>query len=476
MLFNNNDIFTSVTETKKCFCYTHKQNEEDMIMGKLILTLCMMFFISSMSAQRADMRIKELLDKADYFTLEEEYPSLKDSVQTVILKLFAKTMIDYNFNLMQLTLEDIRELVINHQRELGFENTANLVSLTSLCYGRLGNYANAADNLKNFLDQVKSMGLKDGLSSFEEMYVGFDELQKFPAPNISRPERDVEIPISIEPFKVSKSVEPTGVRGTHLYLPVTIHGKEYKFILDTGSSHSFIPERLAKDMKLHVFKDSVIINKNTENISYGMNAYLDSMQIGDITYRNVIVCIPKTTVAVDNIAQVDAILGLDFILLMKELQIYPKEKKIIFPVKYTSLPETGRNLMLRIDNHLILKVYGSNNERLLFHLDTGNKKADLFYSYYSKHKAEIDSKAVKSTITGGGLGYVETKEILHIPSISLKIGDIPAEIKDIRVNPVAGNNKMQDSDIMLLDGAMGMDLINIFPKIVINLKDMFMSF
>ena len=140
-----------------------------MIMGKLILTLCMMFFISSMSAQRADMRIKELLDKADYFTLEEEYPSLKDSVQTVILKLFAKTMIDYNFNLMQLTLEDIRELVINHQRELGFENTANLVSLTSLCYGRLGNYANAADNLKNFLDQVKSMGLKDGLSSFEEM-------------------------------------------------------------------------------------------------------------------------------------------------------------------------------------------------------------------------------------------------------------------------------------------------------------------
>ena len=158
-----------------------------MIMGKLILTLCMMFFISSMSAQRADMRIKELLDKADYFTLEEEYPSLKDSVQTVILKLFAKTMIDYNFNLMQLTLEDIRELVINHQRELGFENTANLVSLTSLCYGRLGNYANAADNLKNFLDQVNQWDLKTVYHLLKKCMSGLMNCKSFRLPTFLVP-------------------------------------------------------------------------------------------------------------------------------------------------------------------------------------------------------------------------------------------------------------------------------------------------
>lgn len=160
---------------------------------------------------------------------------------------------------------------------------------------------------------------------------------------------------------------------------------------------------------------------------------------------------------------------MDFMKLLKEIQIDTKDHKIIFPFRTTPVPPTGRNLILTNGNKPIFKAY-SNNEQLLFFFDTGNNKADLHYNYYDKYRKRIDPIAKKTTVTGGGFGFVRTKEVLSIPCVSFKVGDTLVELKNIRVDPIANNDSNQEN------GNLGMDLVKLFNKTIINLQDMFVKF
>lgn len=409
-------------------------------MKKLFLLIGVLFLFISASAQQADMRIGELINKSDWFTLEEEYPTLKDSVQTKFLKLLAEIMIDNNFNRPEDARQKIGELLSNHQQEIGFDNTCNMVSLAAVIDGQCGNYAQAADNIKDFLGQIKTSGVSMDLRSYEELYKSYNELREYPAPNVSRPDKDIEIPVTIEPLKLLKPINGEKFRGLQINIPVTINNKQHQFIFDTGAASTFVSERFAKEAGIKIIKDSLPINTGLMGEGYGMRGYLDSLQIGDIVFRNAMVAIAKPNATVDSVFRTDAVLGMDFMKLMKEVRICTKENKIIFPARTTPLPPTGRNLLLTNGNQPILKAY-SNNGRLLFLFDTGNNKADLYYTYYNKYKKDIDAAASKDTVTGGGFGFIRTKEILRMPSVSFKVGDTPVEMEDIRIHPVANNDQ-----------------------------------
>lgn len=67
-------------------------------MRKLILSLIIFLTISSAYAQNADIRVSELINSSDWFTLEKEYPLLKDSIQYDYVLLMAEAMLAQNFN------------------------------------------------------------------------------------------------------------------------------------------------------------------------------------------------------------------------------------------------------------------------------------------------------------------------------------------------------------------------------------------
>ena len=250
-------------------------------------------------------------------------------------------------------------------------------------------------------------------------------------------------------------------------MPVTVHGKEYHFIFDTGAGTTYMSERFAKEVGVSIVKDSFLINGGLPGASYGMLGYLDSLQVGEMTFHNAKVTIARPN-AMDSVLQVDAILGIDFMNLTGEFQIYPKEGKVVFPLQSTRLPATGRNLMMP-NGCPVLKAY-SGNDLLKFIFDTGCTTGELYYPYYQKYKDRLDSIGKKDSGIGGGFNFIEKKEILRIPSASFSIGDIPVEISDISVSyvPVTyGGNE---------DGILGMSLVNLFRKVTVNLKDMFVTF
>ncbi len=65
------------------------------------------------------------------------------------------------------------------------------------------------------------MGYEGDLEPSRSMYEYWNNLRNCQKQELTRPDTDVKIPYFIE--KAGK--------GTFMYIPVTVHGKEYKFIL-----------------------------------------------------------------------------------------------------------------------------------------------------------------------------------------------------------------------------------------------------
>ncbi len=86
-------------------------------MKKFALTILFtLIFVVNTQAQKADIRISELINNEDWFGLIEEYPQLKDSVQYPFMKLVAEAMINRYTNHKEEAAADILELLKNHQK------------------------------------------------------------------------------------------------------------------------------------------------------------------------------------------------------------------------------------------------------------------------------------------------------------------------------------------------------------------------
>ena len=85
----------------------------------IIIILLSLLSYQTVSAQRPDERIAELINTGNWFVLDKEYSILKDSIQAPFLKVVAEAMIARNFNQKERALECLNELLANHQSDLG---------------------------------------------------------------------------------------------------------------------------------------------------------------------------------------------------------------------------------------------------------------------------------------------------------------------------------------------------------------------
>jgi Predicted aspartyl protease len=426
---------------------------------KLIAASLLAFFVLTVGAkaqESADQRIIEHLNQNSWFALEEDYPKLKDQIQTPILKGLSEAMISLRFNQPDRALAGIDSLLMNCQNDLGFSNICSMIMFKSKVLGEQGYYAQSTDNLQRFLDQINTATKEKDFASHIALAKYYNEVRNEPKPEITRPNANTEVSLSIK--KVG--------RGVLMFVPVTVHGKTYPFIFDTGASSSVVSERLAKEMGFRTVRDSM----NIAGVGNGTGkcGTVDSLMVGDITFRHPIFMIIPSNPDVDTVFRVDAVLGLDFIRMVGETQIYPHEGKIRFPARQTALPPTGRNLMLE-DGQSYLKAY-SGDERLVFHFDTGNVKADLFTPYYLRHKEMIDRNGVKDSYRGGGFGGMQTVNVIRLAHVPLTVSGVNFDLENIPISTEAVT-KVQKKE----EGSMGMEFINLFKKITINYDKMFLT-
>lgn len=432
----------------------------------LVLLVLVALVSKGEPAQQADKRVADLVNSEDWFALEQEYPSLKDSIHADFMKLVAEAMIGWKFNQKDDALDAIEELLGKHQREIGSQAATNFAMMRLRLLGEQGRYAEAADGARKMLDQLSSAG-SGGLETLRSMYTQYNSLRGIPAMSVSRPNRDAYVPFTIQGFK-SRDREAwmmpgrMGFQGYLMTVPVTVHGKHLPFIFDTGASSTFIMEKTAKDLGLRILPDTIMLNGNQK----GLRAYVDSMQVGEVTVRNMIVYVGLPNALDVVVSGIDAVLGMDFINAIGETQILFDQWQLKFPYRQTAMPETGRN----ITNDMLMKAT-KDGHMLQFTLDTGDTTAELYVSYYERFRKEVDAVAVKDRITKGSYGNVSNIETLFLPNgVSFKVGSTPVTIDEIYILPETGNRLHHH------DGRMGMDLIRRFRKTTINLHDMFVKF
>lgn len=432
---------------------------------RLILLLVMVWTLQILSAQQIDQRIGQLLNTSDWFGLQEELQSNGDAIQTPFLKLLAETMMAYHANQPDKALACLNKLLENHQTDLGISNVVNLLTLKYIILKSIGAYQQMDRELSIAIEQLKKQNGAEGLEMLENLFninkhcIGYQPL------SISKPAYDVTVPLTIDTIQAKQTLEwfhqSTADRGHIMTIPVTVHGQKHAFIFDTGASGTYLSMRKAKQLGVKIFNDTTVVNGKML-IHEG---YLDSLQIGNITIRNLLVYVgmPSET---DSVFTFDAILGLDCLKAIGESQINYAARKIVFPAHPTPVPLTGSNLL--IDNIPMFKAYRG-QERLIFKLDTGDDSAELSPRYYQTHRHEVDQYGVAQTITKGSYNDISNKRVALIPYITFEVG-----YRKMTITPIYVSTDVTDA-MKQNDGVMGMKLIRQTRKVTINLKDMFLK-
>lgn len=438
----------------------------------VIIILLSLLSFRTISAQQPDQRIGELINTENWFGLEKEYPILKDSIQVPFLKVVAEAMIARNFNQKERALECLNELLSKYQSDLG-GGVFNFIILRAQLLEEMGRYAEAADFIKNVLDQLKGQGVTQGLDAMGYYYQHVNALRELPALSLSRPNHDVSVPFTLKELKPKrieswmrkKDERNPDAKSVLMSIPVTLHGETIPFHFDTGAGTTFVTEKFVREKGLPLIGDSVIYTGNSK----GLRTFIDSLQIGEITVRNIVagVGLEKESELLDLVG-VGPILGRDVISAIGETQICMEDSTMLFPFKTSQLPAYGRNMLY---NSHVESTAGGESLRFLF--DTGNASNNtcyLYAAYYNSHREIIDKIATTDTISGGGYGIAGAREMKVIRPFSLSIGNMPIKFVEAVV----------DEESTLTDehchGNIGIAAVLQHSKTIINFRDMFVKF
>ena len=123
-------------------------------MRKITIVLVLFLNLFAGHAQNATMRIYELVNSSNWFTLAKEYPQLKDSIQYDFVRLMAEAMIAQNFNREDEATEMFRTLINSHQQQIGSNAALSLTEIILSNYERSGMYELAAEKAYNLIEQT----------------------------------------------------------------------------------------------------------------------------------------------------------------------------------------------------------------------------------------------------------------------------------------------------------------------------------
>ena len=444
---------------------------------KIIVFSLIMFFFEFLNAQSEEALIKDLLKEGDWFTLDKEYPQIKDSIKAPELKWLTESILNLKFNESNAAISSIDTLLYKYQQDIGLSNSLELFRYKISLLEEKGEYSLAADELKKLLEQLTPHLSQEELKEFEESYNLYNLLRNEARPAIIKPVKDVEIPYGIMDINfIIQNRDTLKETTTQLgIVKLSIQGKEGLFLLDTGCEKTCIFDNFSKKIDLHYVKDSLLISGT--GITNGKLAILDSVSLGEVTLCNSLVVTADNFLTYSSLFVneefndvLHGILGIDFIKRIGEIELYPQNRKIVIPSKDSELPNSGKNIMLDNRNYIILKTFNDKEELMTFHLDSGNSNSCMFKSYYLKNKKEIDDKLEKQLFNSLGMGSIKQNIFYMLPSLEFVIGDTNCHLNNVSV--FIDNVFTEDINT---DGSLGFDFINKFSKITLNINKMFVQ-
>ena len=440
-------------------------------MWKKLFAIFSLFVSMSIQAQNVDGRIASLINQSNWFELEQALKETPANSISPFLRQLATAMTHHYFNRPDSACVVLSDLLGNHQQELG-DHTMNMVILLSTNLARTGHYNDAAGLLQSLYDQLTALGTDSTLTVAYR-----DQAQQYRAlaacGTLYRPlhkSDEYRIPMVIDDKGGQHSIEMDG----------SINGREGRFLFDTGAGGNLITSELAKKYGLRSLDADITVG-GVGGLKQGDYAIADTLRIGEMTWVNVPFAVIDAQTGHDEADkfsekfQLPPVIGLPVMFCMQEIQLDFEHRELIIPTIQTSSP-WGKSNLLRTDTEgLQLKTTIDTGHPVYLHFDTGSYYTYMQPAWYNRHQKEVNSAGVPDSLRMAGIGGVSITRTYRLPQMKFHIGNGTATIDSVKVNTGidlhTGQMKSHDTE----DGVLGLNALEKFSKVIINLKDMYME-
>ena len=125
-------------------------------------------------------------------------------------------------------------------------------------------------------------------------------------------------PKRIESWMRKKEERNPDTKSVLITIPVTLHGETIPFHFDTGAGMTFVSEKFVREKGLPLIGDTVVYTGKSK----GLRTVIDSLQIGEITVRNIVAGVGlEEESELFDLVGIGPILGRDVIAAIGETQI-----------------------------------------------------------------------------------------------------------------------------------------------------------
>lgn len=432
---------------------------------RILLFSVLLGFAQVISSQTADERAAGFMNRQDWFGLKREFMANEDSLSPYIHD-FSAALLDNAFNDLPAAELSIAKMLNEYQGVMDGESILSMTYSLTDVWHRMGKNKEAAGLMNDLCNQLKGT-ITDTtvLQSFEFLAKQYEELASIGNINeMERPEKDIVLPILIDTIKTSRT-------GYIIYVDGKLNGRSERFLFDTGAGVNCVSPQVANELGLRIL-DVATYATGVEKGTGGF-AIADSMQIGEILFRNVpFYVLDMATGNVEADKYIDAlriIIGIPIIHELQEVQMDFENSRMIIPEKLTPSPFICPNLYLDGGRNLRAEVFWG-QKILQMRLDTGSGTTCFYPPFYERNKEQIERVGVKDTMRSAGFGGVRKDTVYHIPDVFIQLGSSRGYLPQADVAITGSMFGNGDSD-----GLIGMDLFLAYSKIILNLKDMFVE-
>lgn len=259
-----------------------------------------------------------------------------------------------------------------------------------------------------------------------------------------------------------------------------INGHAATLVFDTGAGGNTITSRQADEYGLRRLETTIPMQGI--GLQQGRYAMADTLRIGGMAWADVpflIVDISTGNATADSIgALLPPVIGLPLMLSMQEVQMDFANRQFVIPATPTPNPLPASNLLRTDSDNLHLRATDAEGHPLILHFDTGGYETVLSRQWYERHKAAVDATCTPDSLRTAGVGGVSITRSYVMPQMTLDIGGHTATLDTVSIDTGidlhTGNEKGPHPITDGTDGMAGLDLMEEFDTVILNLRDMYL--
>lgn len=467
----------------------------------------------AMQAQNADRRISALIGENRWFDLAHELKvTPKDSVSPFIRKL-ALAMTHHHFNRPDSACAVFGDLLNNHQAELA-GNTLNIAVLTGMNLARADHYTEASylvsDICRQLLEQGADSTQIGSLLVLSEQYSIYAD--NGPVCRQLHSDGIYTVPMGIH--SSMHAARDRNDEGHFITMDGRINGCESTLVFDTGAGVNIVSTRQAREFGLRLLDGTLPLSGISSQT--GRYAFADTLNIGEMAWSNVpfiVVDLMTGNPETDSIGTLlPPVIGLPLMFRMQEITMDFGSRQFIIRTGSSSGSDSGSGLSLssstcqtadprtvscsgNIENgrniqkpysNLIVTDSGSlclsatdeDGDPLLLHFDTGGYRTTMLPSWYARHKYDVHASGTPDTLRAAGVGGVKETVSYILPHRKFRIGNATAVLDSVSVDTGTDIHTGESRTVQYIegseDGTLGLDLLEHFKYVTMNLKDMYL--